>query len=67
MARNFQTQVTTTKVTKPMKMSFATEVKAREDIASMVEASRTHCAEAWGSVTRAVIINKETGETITVI
>lgn len=68
MARNFQTQVTTTKVTKAMKMSFTTEEAARGDIAASVEFSKTtRGQEEWGDIVSADIFNKETGETTRVI
>jgi hypothetical protein len=67
IARNFQVIVTAVKTVKPMKMSFATEDKAREDIARMVTFSATaRGQEAWGDLTGAVIFNKETRATITV-
>ena len=67
-ARNFQTILISTGTTKPMKMSFATEDKAREDIAKGVIFSKTERGQAaWGDITSAVIFNKETRETISVI
>jgi hypothetical protein len=67
-ARIFQTILISTGTAKPMKMSFATEEKAREDIASGVTFSKTERGQAaWGDITSAVIFNKVTGETITVI
>jgi hypothetical protein len=68
MARNFQTQITSTKVLKSMKASFATEDKARGDIARSVIFSQTADGqEHWGDIVSAVIFNKETGKTTTVI
>ena len=64
----FQVQITTTGVAKPMKWSYGTEAKAREEIAPKVAFSKTERGqESWGDVTGVVIFNKETGETITVI
>jgi hypothetical protein len=67
-ARIFQTQITAAGVSKPMKSSFSTEGAARTDIARSVTFSKTERGQvAWGNITSAVIFNKETGETITVI
>lgn len=66
-ARNFQTIITAENLSKPMKMSFATEAAAMDDIANSVAAASSYLTERWGQITSAVIFNKATGETITVI
>jgi hypothetical protein len=66
--RNFQTEVTSTGTAKPMRMSFLTEGAARADITrSLLFASTDRGQAAWGSITGAAIINKITGERITII
>lgn len=67
MKRIFQTIVTADKAG-DMKMSFASVEKALDDIDGSVAFSRTpRGQEVWGNITGAVICNKETGETTTVI
>lgn len=67
MARNFQTIIQVKNIAKAMKMSFSTEEAAVADIENTVAAASGHLAERWGGVASAVILNKATGETTTII